>query len=62
VGDGTAIYTLNVTVAATSQSYTITAAPVAGSAMATDACGNFTLTNTGRRGVSGTEALLTCWR
>lgn len=62
VGDGAAVYTLSLTVAATSQSYTITAAPVAGGSMATDACGNFTLNNTGRRGVSGTEALLTCWR
>ena len=62
VGDGAAIYTISLAVAATSQTYTITAAPIAGGVMATDACGNFTLNNTGRRGVSGTEALLTCWR
>lgn len=62
LGDGIAIYTLSVTVGATSQTYTLTASPVAGRAMANDLCGNFTLNNTGRRGVSGTEALLTCWR
>ena len=62
VGDGTAIYTLSVAVGATGQTYTLTASPVAGNAMATDACGNFTLNSTGRRGVSGTEALLTCWK
>lgn len=62
VGDGAAVFTISLTVAATSQTYTITAAPIAGGAMATDACGSFTLNNTGRRGVTGTEALLTCWR
>ena len=62
VGEGVAIYTITILVGATSQTYTLTATPVAGGLMATDACGNFTLNNTGRRGVSGTEALLTCWR
>ena len=62
VGDGTAVYTITLTVASTSQTYTLTAAPIAGRAMAADACGSFTLNNTGRRGVTGAEALLTCWR
>lgn len=62
VGDGTALYNVNLAVAATSQAYTITAAPIAGRVMAADACGSFTLNSTGRRGVTGTEALLTCWR
>lgn len=62
VGEGTALYTISLTVATTSQTYTLTAAPIAGRAMAADACGSYTLNNTGRRGVTGTEALLTCWR
>ena len=62
LGEGTALYNIGLTVAATSQTYIITAAPIVGRAMAADACGSFTLTNTGRRGVTGTEALLTCWR
>lgn len=61
-GEGSAVYTISLTVASTSQTYTLTAAPIAGGRMATDACGSFTLNNTGRRGVTGTEALLTCWR
>ena len=61
-GEGAALYNITLTVASTSQTYTLTAAPLAGGAMAADACGSFTLNNTGRRGVTGTEALLTCWR
>ena len=61
-GDGAAVYTISLTVASTSQTYTLTAAPISGGAMVTDACGSFTLNNTGRRGVTGSEALLTCWK
>lgn len=62
VGDGGALYQLTLTVPSTSQSYTITAAPVTGTSMAADPCGSFTLTNTGRRGVTGTMDVLSCWK
>lgn len=58
VGEGSAAYTVTVTPTATA--YTLTAAPIAGGSMATDTCGTFTLTNTGRRGASGD--VLTCWK
>ena len=41
--------------------YTITATPIAGTLMATDTCGTFTLDNTGLRSSSGTTATATCW-
>ncbi len=57
-GEGTAAYNLAVTVSSTNpNTYTITATPVA-----SDACGNFTLTNTGVKGRSGTKPLSECWR
>ncbi len=48
----------------TAGAYTLTAAPVAGSALASDACGSFTLDQTGRRTAAGvsTGALYDrCW-
>jgi len=62
VGDGAAVYTISLTVASTSQTYTLTAAPISGGAMATDSCGGLSLSNTGRRGVSGTNDVLSCWK
>ena len=50
--DGTAIYTLTVTPAVDGQSYALTMAPVAGSSMANDKCGAFTLLSVGTRGVT----------
>ena len=58
VGDGTAIYT--VTLNATTNSYTLTAAPIIGSAMASDSCGSLTLTSTGRKGAS--SDVIKCWK
>lgn len=58
VGDGNAVYTLTVTPTITA--YTLTATPIAGGSMATDPCGTFTLTSTGRRGATGD--VLTCWK
>lgn len=62
VGDGGAVYTISLTVASTSQTYTLTAAPINGGSMASDSCGSLTLTNTGRRGVTGTNDVLSCWK
>lgn len=60
-GEGKAVYTLSV--ASTSSIYTLTATPVAGGAMANDLCGSLSLTNTGRRGISGnSNNLLSCWK
>lgn len=69
--DGTALYQLNssittsgnytATVATTS--YTLSMAPISGRSMAADACGIFTLTSTGIRGVSGaTKTRDECWK
>ncbi|WAH59647.1 type IV pilin protein [Pseudomonas silvicola] len=45
----------------TATTYTLTATPIAGTLMATDTCGMFTLDNTGLRSSSGTTATATCW-
>lgn len=59
--DGTKLYQL--TISAAVGSYTLTMAPVAGSKMASDECGAFTLTSTGVRGISGSASLKdSCWR
>jgi len=60
VEGGTAYYNLTIS-AATATTYTLQAAAVG--SMATDAkCGNLTLTSTGVRGKTGSEALDYCWR
>lgn len=46
----------------TTSTYTLTMAPVAGSSMADDACGSFTLTSTGVRGVTGAKTRDECWK
>ena len=43
-------------------SFTLAAIPVAGSDQAKDLCGGLTLTNTGVRGVCGSETVDRCWR
>ena len=58
--DGTQLYAL--AVAATASSYTLTMAPVAGSSMASDKCGSFTLNSVGTRGVTGTRTRDECWK
>jgi type IV pilus assembly protein PilE len=69
--DGTAVYQLNTSIAAagtyavtaTASDYTLTMAPISGGVAATDACGMFTLTSTGIRGVSGaTKTRDECWK
>ncbi|MDP3584885.1 MAG: type IV pilin protein [Thiobacillus sp.] len=57
--DGAAKYTM--TVVAASQSFTLTATPTG--SMTNDACANFTLTNTGVQGLSGSPSLSVaeCW-
>jgi type IV pilus assembly protein PilE len=67
VGEGTAAY--NLSVAATATTYTLTATRT-GSA-ASDDCGNFTLTNTGRKSLASysttkysaiADAVAACWK
>lgn len=69
--DSTALYQLNpsitsretATLTVTSSAYTLTMAPISGTNMANDACGMFTLTSTGVRGVSGaTLSRDQCWK
>ncbi|MCX7241353.1 MAG: prepilin-type N-terminal cleavage/methylation domain-containing protein [Burkholderiales bacterium] len=69
--DGSAIYQLNTAIAAagnyaitvSTSDYTLTMAPVAGGTAASDACGLFTLSSTGLRGVaSATKSRDECWK
>ena len=68
---GTAIYQLNTSITTadtytatfTATAFTLTMAPIAGGVAANDACGMFTLTSTGLRGVTGaTETRDECWK
>lgn len=61
--DGTQLYALTVDVPAGELSYTMTMTRMAGSSMANDPCGNFTLDNLGVRGVtSATKTRDECWK
>ena len=69
--DGTAVYQLNTSIAAAGNytatlnvsAYTLTMAPITGGVAATDACGMFTITSTGVRGVaSATKTRDECWK
>jgi type IV pilus assembly protein PilE len=61
-GDGAAMYNLTLTVGSSpATTYTISATPVAGAAMANDECGTLTLTSTGTRG-AGAGGVLKCWK
>ena len=62
-GDGTAVYTLTLTVGASPAStYTLSATPVSTGSMANDSCGALSLTNTGRRGAGTGASVLDCWK
>ena len=54
---GTANYTLSASASNTGYSLTATAV----NSMASDACGNFTLNQTGTQGVSGSLGVAACW-
>ena len=69
--DGTAIYQLNssittagnYTATVTTSAYTLTMAPISGLSAANDACGMFTITSAGVRGVaSATKSRDECWK
>ena len=69
--DGTAIYQLNssittagnYTATVTTSAYTLTMAPISGLSAANDACGMFTITSAGVRGVSSaTKTRDECWK
>ena len=70
--DGTKLYDLTIPLGAdpltSAMSFTLQMVPVAGGSMANDACGTFTLTSTGLRGVlvggvAGATTLRdTCWK
>ena len=69
--DGSALYQLNTAIAAAGDytatlsvsAYTLTMAPITGTRAATDACGRFTLTSAGVRGVAGgTKTRDECWK
>ncbi len=55
------LYSLTVT--ASSTAYTLTMAPTTGGGMTADACGSYTLTSTGLRGVAAaTKSRDDCWK
>ena len=57
------LYTLSVVPTADLQGYTATATPVSGKGQQDDTkCMNLTLTDTGVKGVSGTDDVANCWR
>ena len=61
---GTQFYTLSLS-NLTATGYTITATRLAGSAMASDKCGNYTLTAAGAKGIvsnTGGTTVATCWK
>ena len=64
--DGGGLYSLNIN--ATASTFTVTMAPVAGSAMAADKCGSYSLNNLGARNniVNGTDLAAdkraACWK
>jgi type IV pilus assembly protein PilE len=69
--DGNAVYQLNTAVTTAGNytatvsvnAYTLTMAPISGGVAATDACGMFTITSTGVRGVaSATKTRDECWK
>lgn len=69
--DGTAIYQLNTSITSADSytatvsvsAYTLTMAPISGGSAASDACGMFTITSTGVRGVaSATKTRDECWK
>jgi type IV pilus assembly protein PilE len=57
---GSAMYTVSLS-AVGATTYTLQAAPKAGTSQAGDACGTFQLTNTGVRSVTGTPTASACW-
>lgn len=58
--EGDKMYDLSV--AATASDFTLTMAPVTGSAMSLDGCGSFTIKASGVKGVTGTLSRDTCWK
>ncbi len=54
-------YTLSIPVK-TANTFTIQATPITGSTQASDGCGNFTLTQAGVIGVSGSVSANDCWK
>ena len=57
-------YTLTVTPGTGNQSYTATAAPTAAGGQSSDSkCGSYTLTDIGKRGITGgTDTVANCWK
>jgi type IV pilus assembly protein PilE len=69
--DGTAVYQLNTSITTAGSytatvnvsAYTLTMAPISGGVAASDACGMFTITSAGVRGVaSATKTRDECWK
>ena len=59
-GSADVYYNISFSGTNTATTFTLQAVPV--NSMANDACGTFTLTNTGQRAVSGSKPLAECWQ
>lgn len=57
-------YSISISVngAATPPTYTITAAPTGAQATKDTKCGSLTYTNTGTKGITGTDTVANCWK
>jgi len=56
-------YTVTVTPGTGNQSYTATAAPTTAGGQSSDSkCGSFTVTDIGKRGITGTDTVTNCWK
>jgi type IV pilus assembly protein PilE len=54
-------YTLSFAAPPTTSAYTLRAVPTVGGSQVNDPCGTFTLTQTGKRGVTGSLSSAQCW-
>ncbi|MRD47398.1 type IV pilin protein [Caenimonas koreensis] len=60
--DGTQLYTLSFSGTPTASTYVLQMVPVAGSSMASDECGTYTINQAGAKTVSGSKSVAECWK
>ncbi|MFQ5642390.1 MAG: type IV pilin protein [Thiogranum sp.] len=60
--DGSGPATYNLSVNATTSTYTLSAAPISAAAQADDPCGTLTLTNQLQKGQASGKTVAECWR
>jgi len=60
--EGTALYALSFSGTPTASAYTLQMVPVAGTSMASDTCGTYTINQAGVKTVSGSKSVAECWK